>query len=47
MAATKHPLKIEQGTDFSDLTYWKAGATVETATVGATIVASMNWKEMV
>ena len=30
MAATKHPLKIEQGTDFSDLTYWKTGETLET-----------------
>ena len=32
MAATKHPLKIEQGTDFSDLTYWKTGTSLADAT---------------
>ena len=32
MAASKHPLRIEQGADFSDLSFWKTGPTVAAAT---------------
>jgi hypothetical protein len=31
MTAVKHDLRVEQGTDFSDLTYWKTGATAASA----------------